>query len=170
MTQPCYVLAIFNRKYRFFFLFSSSRTCVTSVFSVYVCKNRQQTVESSIKMLIWKVPMRIKFILNSKGKKSSGTLNYTIYSMNNVRVSERQRHWFWWNRVVVSRFRITKWPTGMPYRICDYWLQSVFSSLLYQSFILDTSLCTWLQPRPYARRTGLLKVNNTGQRFLIITR
>lgn len=128
-------------------------------------------------MLIRKVPMRIKFVLNSIGGKEEKNhpgrwtaLYYILCSMNNVRVGTflRQRRWFWWNHVVVFRFRITKWPTGMPYRICDHWLLSVFfySSLpvFYSRYIYISVYVT----APYARRTGLLKVNNTaGQRFLI---
>lgn len=54
--------------------------------------------------------------------------------------------------VVVSRFRITKWPTGMPYRTRDYWLPSVvlfLSSIpvFYSRYISRT----WL-PFTYVER------------------
>lgn len=82
-----------------------------------------------------------------------GTLNYLyVYTHTRMHVCIyiymykwimyeflRQRHWFWWNRAVVSRFRILKWPAGMLYRICDYWLPSVFSlftvSVFYSRYI-----------------------------------
>lgn len=75
----------------------------------------------------------------------------TLYSMNNVRVSETKTLILMKPRVVVSRFRITKWPTGMPYRTRDYWLPSVLFLSSIPVFYSRYISRTWL-PFKYVER------------------
>lgn len=154
MTQPCYVSSIFNHKHYLFFT-HYFQTYVTSVFSSFLVRKKsptnrgikhkdaesKSTDANQVYILYW---TRI-------GEKNRTGRWTTLYSMNNVRVSETKTLILMKPRVVVSRFRITKWPTGMPYRTRDYWLPSVLflSSIpVFYSWYISR---TWL-PFTYAER------------------
>jgi len=154
MTQPCYVSSIFNHKHYLFFT-HYFQTYVTSVFSSICVRKKsptnrgiehkdaesKSTDANQVYILYW---TRI-------GEKNRPGRWTTLYSMNNVRASETKTLILMKPRVVVSRFRITKWPTGMPYRTRDYWLPSVLflSSIpVFYSWYISR---TWL-PFTYAER------------------
>jgi len=156
MTQPCYVSSIFNHKHYPFFT-HYFQTCVTSVFFSFCVWKKSPTKRGmSIKMLNRKVPMRIKSIyiclyIELEGEKNRPGRWTTLYSMNNVQVSETKTLILMKPRVVVFRFRITKWPTGMPYRTHDYWLPSVLFLSSIPVFYSRYISRTWL-PFTYAER------------------
>jgi len=123
----------------------------------------------SIKMLNRKVPMRIKSIYiywTRRGKNRPGRWT-TLYSMNNVQVSETKTLILMKPRVVVFRFRITKWPTGMPYRTHDYWLPSVLFLSSIPVFYSRYISRTWL-PFTYAERGCWRSITRDKDFFLLL--